>query len=162
MVKVVDPSQSRCDTLWENICDNIIGTLLNIKGKSRDTLNAPLDLQDLNILWNLWLTKVETNKYQKPYASYTLTKDKSKEFCDFIRSVQLMLLTIVDVSLIITNCLGKKSWLTCVASEGVAYYSFVIFAEANSGTVDWILSIFPKKIALKHYRLMSLNSWLRG
>ena len=32
----------------KNVCDNIIGTLLDIKGKSKDNLKARKDLQDLN------------------------------------------------------------------------------------------------------------------
>ncbi|XP_074346425.1 uncharacterized protein LOC141685209 [Apium graveolens] len=33
----------------KNVCDNIIGTLLDIEGKSKDNLKAHKDLQDLNI-----------------------------------------------------------------------------------------------------------------
>ncbi|KAK2654990.1 hypothetical protein Ddye_008042 [Dipteronia dyeriana] len=33
----------------KNVCDNIINTLLNVKGKSKDGLNSRKDLQKMNI-----------------------------------------------------------------------------------------------------------------
>jgi hypothetical protein len=31
----------------KNICDNLLGTFLNIEGKTKDTLNSRLDLEDI-------------------------------------------------------------------------------------------------------------------
>lgn len=73
----------------KNICDNIIGTLLDIDGKSKDNLKARKDLQDLNIHEELWLRKSAIDKFEKPHMSYTLTKEECKSFCKFIRSVRL-------------------------------------------------------------------------
>ena len=36
----------------KNVCDNIVGTLLNINGKTKDTNKARLDLADMNIRKN--------------------------------------------------------------------------------------------------------------
>ena len=33
----------------KNVCDNIMGTLLNIEGKTKDTNKARLDLADMEI-----------------------------------------------------------------------------------------------------------------
>ena len=33
----------------KNVCDSLIGTLLNIKGKTKDGVNARLDLIEMNI-----------------------------------------------------------------------------------------------------------------
>ena len=33
----------------KNVCDNIVGTLLNIEGKTKDSNKARLDLPDMNI-----------------------------------------------------------------------------------------------------------------
>ena len=32
----------------KSACDNLVGTLLNIEGQTKDTTNVCLDLQDLN------------------------------------------------------------------------------------------------------------------
>ncbi|XP_074579109.1 uncharacterized protein LOC141835604 [Curcuma longa] len=71
----------------KNICDALIGTLLNIDGKSKDTLKARLDLQDMGIRSELHLKKVG-DKFSKPYASYTLTLEERREFCQFLKSVK--------------------------------------------------------------------------
>ncbi|XP_062118652.1 uncharacterized protein LOC133832303 [Humulus lupulus] len=74
----------------KNVCDNIIGTLLDIEGKSNDTLKARKDLKNLNIREELWLKKdPSNNKLEKPYASYTLMREECKDFCKFIQSVRL-------------------------------------------------------------------------
>ncbi|XP_062085975.1 uncharacterized protein LOC133792082 [Humulus lupulus] len=74
----------------KNVCDNIIGTLLDIEGKSKDNLKARKDFQNLNICEELWLKKdPSNNKLEKPYASYTLTREECKDFCKFIQSVRL-------------------------------------------------------------------------
>ncbi|KAK1353392.1 hypothetical protein POM88_052527 [Heracleum sosnowskyi] len=70
----------------KNVCDNIIGTLLDIEGKSKDNLKARKDLQDLNIREELWLRKSTNDKFEKPHATYTLAKEECKSFCKFIRS----------------------------------------------------------------------------
>ncbi|XP_057771556.1 uncharacterized protein LOC130992829 [Salvia miltiorrhiza] len=72
----------------KNVCDNIIGTLLNDPYKSKDTPNARLDLQDLNIRKELWLRK-RNEKFVKPHANYTLSKVECVKFCDFIKSIRL-------------------------------------------------------------------------
>jgi hypothetical protein len=45
----------------KNVCDNIINTLLNIAGKSKDNLNARLNLQALGIRSDLDPVEVEEN-----------------------------------------------------------------------------------------------------
>ena len=53
----------------KDVCDNLFGTLLNIEGKTNDTTNACLDLEDLNIRKDLHLQRQETNLV-KPHAAY--------------------------------------------------------------------------------------------
>ena len=69
----------------KNICDNLVGTLLNIKGKINDTMN-PLNLQDLKIRKNLHLIEVG-NRLVKPHASYTLTSSEQVAFCNFLNQL---------------------------------------------------------------------------
>jgi hypothetical protein len=63
----------------KNVCDNIVGTLLNVEGKTKDTDKARLDLQDMNIRKELHL-KPHGNGFLKPHASYTLTLQEKKSF----------------------------------------------------------------------------------
>ncbi|XP_052171551.1 uncharacterized protein LOC127787533 [Diospyros lotus] len=72
----------------KNICDNIVGTLLNIEGKTKDTFKARLDLQDLKIRKELHLQKCPDGSFMMPPASYTLSKEERNEFCEFLQSVK--------------------------------------------------------------------------
>lgn len=54
----------------KNICENLIGTIMNLEGKTKDTLNARIDLKDLNIKEELQLRK-EGDSYVMPRARYT-------------------------------------------------------------------------------------------
>ncbi|KAL3826143.1 hypothetical protein ACJIZ3_022172 [Penstemon smallii] len=72
----------------KNICDSILGTLLNIEGKSKDTLKARKDLEDLNIRKELHLKKRIDGSYSMPPACYTMSKKEKQKFCEFLKSVK--------------------------------------------------------------------------
>ncbi|KAD3067311.1 hypothetical protein E3N88_35191 [Mikania micrantha] len=71
----------------KNVCESLLGTLLMNK-KSKDTLNARKDLENLGIRKNLWLTK-NNNKVYQPHAPYSFTPGDRERFCKFIRGVRL-------------------------------------------------------------------------
>ncbi|XP_058186185.1 uncharacterized protein LOC131303365 [Rhododendron vialii] len=64
----------------KNIIESLIGTLLDINGKSKDGLNARKDMQDLEIKHDLHPKDRGSRTYLPP-ASYTLSKDKKRIFC---------------------------------------------------------------------------------
>ena len=71
----------------KNICNNLLGTLLDITVKTKDIEKARLDLQDMKIWWELHL--IETNsRCSKPPAAYVLTRAERRIFCHFLKSVQ--------------------------------------------------------------------------
>jgi len=67
----------------KNNCGYILGTFLGIVGKSKDSINARLDLEDMGIRKNLHL-KHDGEEYSVPHAPYTMKKDRKLAFCDFI------------------------------------------------------------------------------
>ncbi|KAK3230397.1 hypothetical protein Dsin_002278 [Dipteronia sinensis] len=62
----------------KNVCDNVLGTLLNLEGKTKDIIKARMDLEDMNIRPELHLQDVGT-KYLKPPACYTFTIDERQK-----------------------------------------------------------------------------------
>ena len=73
----------------KNICDNLLGTFMNIDGKSKDTVNSRLDLEDMGIRKELHLQPVDDGEsFEMPEAWYTMTKDEKLAFCEFIRAVR--------------------------------------------------------------------------
>ena len=76
----------------KNVFDNILGTLLNLDGKTKDNLNARLDLQLMGIKKGLHPRK-DGNKLVIPIAKYTLSKTKKENekelFCQFLKNVKM-------------------------------------------------------------------------
>ena len=72
----------------KNMCDIILGTLLNIEGKTKDTLKARKDLEDMNIRKELHLIKRSDGKYVMLETCYTLSKVERQGFCEFLKSVK--------------------------------------------------------------------------
>ena len=73
----------------KNTCDNLVGMLLNLEEKTKDTTNARMNLQDLKIRKDLHLIEVG-NQLVKSHSNYTLTSNVRVEFCNFLKSVKFL------------------------------------------------------------------------
>ena len=72
----------------KNVCDSLIGTIMNIDGKSKNTTNAWLDLENLNVRPQLHLVK-NGNKWIKPLQNSLCQLLIGKSFTrSFIKSVK--------------------------------------------------------------------------
>ena len=71
----------------KNWCDNIMGTLLNLENKSKDTDKARRDLEDMDIRHELHLHR-RNGKLEKPQACYNLLPKERQGFCEFLSSVK--------------------------------------------------------------------------
>ena len=71
----------------KNICDNTLGTLLNIEGKTKDTAKARKDLCHMGIRKDLHLQTTGTI-ISLPHAKYTLSKAEKTSFCEWLKCVK--------------------------------------------------------------------------
>lgn len=71
----------------KNIRDNIIGTILNIDGKTKDTNKARLDLQDMNIRKELHLVK-HGNRYKKPECKLYINIAREEGVFSMFKSIE--------------------------------------------------------------------------
>ena len=69
----------------KNICESIIGTLLNVKGISKD---GRMDLEDMKIRNELYL-EMRGTRFYLPVAPHTLTKIEKKIFCERLAHLKL-------------------------------------------------------------------------
>ena len=70
------------------MCDSLIGTLLNINEKTKDDLNAHLDLIKMNIQGEL--TPIEMGKCTYlPPTLYTMSKDEKISFFQSLKGVKV-------------------------------------------------------------------------
>ncbi|XP_028069370.1 uncharacterized protein LOC114271905 [Camellia sinensis] len=72
----------------KNFSENVVGTMLGIDGKNKDTDKARMDLEDMNIRKELWLTKSPDGSYVKPRGSFSLTPKEREGFFEFLKSVK--------------------------------------------------------------------------
>ncbi|XP_042939338.1 uncharacterized protein LOC122274358 [Carya illinoinensis] len=71
----------------KNICDNVLGTLMDIQGKNKDTVNARKDLEELGLRKELHLQPT-TSGYSMVLGSYTLDLDQRRHFCAWLAAVK--------------------------------------------------------------------------
>ncbi|KAL6321680.1 hypothetical protein AAG906_031189 [Vitis piasezkii] len=72
----------------KNVCESIIGTLLNIPGKTKDGLNSRLDLVEMGLRCELG-PRFESNRTYLPPACYTLSKAEKKVFCQTLSQLKV-------------------------------------------------------------------------
>jgi len=70
------------------MCDSLIGTLLHINWKTKDGLNACLDLIEMNIQDELAPIEMGKCTYLPP-ACYTVSKDEKFSFCQCLKGVKV-------------------------------------------------------------------------
>ncbi|WVZ83970.1 hypothetical protein U9M48_031056 [Paspalum notatum var. saurae] len=71
----------------KNICENLLWTFLRVEGKTKDTISARIDLENLGIRKELHLVQ-NGDSYVRPHACYTMTNDQRAAFCKFLRDVK--------------------------------------------------------------------------
>ncbi|XP_021763790.1 uncharacterized protein LOC110728454 [Chenopodium quinoa] len=73
----------------KNVCDSLIGTLLNIRGKTKDGTKARDDLQTMGIRSELHAVVNDKGRAYLPPAAYTLSRKEKIEFCESLAGVKV-------------------------------------------------------------------------
>ncbi|XP_073057309.1 uncharacterized protein [Primulina eburnea] len=72
----------------KNVCESLIGTLLDIPGKTKDGVAARLDLVEMNVRTELAPNMGEKRTYL-PAACYTLNKDEKRKILNTLAGIQV-------------------------------------------------------------------------
>ena len=72
----------------KNVCDSVIGTLLNIQGKTKDGLNTHQDLAEMGIRSQLHPMS-DGKKIYLPPTCHTLSKKEKISFCQCLHCVRV-------------------------------------------------------------------------
>ena len=72
----------------KNVCDSLIGLLLNIKGKTKDGINARKDMVEMQIRPRLAPVERDDKRTYLPPACYTLSKKEKTSFCQYSSQCQ--------------------------------------------------------------------------
>ncbi|XP_073137959.1 uncharacterized protein [Henckelia pumila] len=73
----------------KNVCDNIVGTLLDDSTKSKDNYAARKDLKILGIMKQLWPRTQPDGAEYLPPACFCLTKAEKKIFCSVLKDIRV-------------------------------------------------------------------------
>jgi len=73
----------------KNICDNIIGTLLDIQGKTKDHVIARYNLQDMGIRKNLHPWELDGGRVQFAKSCFSMNAHEKSIFCTILKSAKL-------------------------------------------------------------------------
>ncbi|GJZ53089.1 hypothetical protein Tco_0607974 [Tanacetum coccineum] len=90
----------------ENVAEILVGTLLNVPGKTKDGVNARLDLAELGVKPELFAMQ-EEDETTLPPAGYTLTNAEKGIFCE-TKEIRLQELDKMQAELVVTLCLLEK------------------------------------------------------
>ncbi|XP_073139031.1 uncharacterized protein [Henckelia pumila] len=72
----------------KNVCESVIGTLLDIPGKTKDGVAARLDLMEMNVRSEL-APRIGDKKTFLPPACYTLSKDEKRSICNSLSGMKV-------------------------------------------------------------------------
>jgi hypothetical protein len=72
----------------KNVCESLLGILLNTNGKTRDYGDARVDLKKMGIRPELWLDD-SVKGTELPISCITLSKHEKKEICGFLKNVKV-------------------------------------------------------------------------
>jgi hypothetical protein len=73
----------------KNVMDNILGTILDIKGKTKDDLAACQDLQEMGLRPKLHPFTGDDGKTYMPAACYTISNEEKTNFLKVIRNLRV-------------------------------------------------------------------------
>ncbi|GJU50249.1 hypothetical protein Tco_1219804 [Tanacetum coccineum] len=71
----------------KNVAESLVGTLINVSGKTKDGVNARLDLAELGVKPELF-TMQEEDKTTLPPIGYTLTNVEKDIFCKTLYNIR--------------------------------------------------------------------------
>ena len=73
----------------KNVVNNIISTLSNLDGKTKDNLKARQDFKDIDIRSELHLEKVGNDKTRMPHACYHMNASENDGFLQVLKDVRV-------------------------------------------------------------------------
>ncbi|GJZ40971.1 hypothetical protein Tco_0587857 [Tanacetum coccineum] len=72
----------------KNVSESLVGTLLHVPGKTKDGVNARLDLAEFRVKTELFAMQ-EEDKTTLPLAGYTLTNVEKDTFCETLHNIRV-------------------------------------------------------------------------
>jgi hypothetical protein len=76
--------------MWRRMCEALVDTLLDIPGKTKDTLKARMDLEEMKLRKDLHHETLENGSKKLPTACYTLSKQEKMSLCNCLHRIEVL------------------------------------------------------------------------
>src|SRR5438105_210412 len=73
----------------KNVCDSLIGILLDIRGQTKDTLETHKDLQAMELRNELHPIVLDKGRHKLPMTAYTVSKAEKTKMCETLSSIKV-------------------------------------------------------------------------
>ncbi|XP_054821343.1 uncharacterized protein LOC129320126 [Prosopis cineraria] len=73
----------------KNVCDSLVGMLLHILGKTKDGINARLDMVEMGVRGELASQEKRTCTFLQA-ATHTLSRKEKKSLCEFLATIKVL------------------------------------------------------------------------
>ncbi|KAJ9553381.1 hypothetical protein OSB04_017426 [Centaurea solstitialis] len=132
----------------KNVCDSVVGTLMNLDGKTKDHIKARLDLQEMGIRPELHPKAQDNDKVYLPPAWFSMDKNEKEIFCRVLKKVKVPYGYAANIS----RCVQLKPPKI-----------FGLKSHDNHILMQQLLSLALRKVLPKHVRhpLMNLSRYYR-
>jgi hypothetical protein len=74
----------------KNVCKSLVGTLLDIPSKTKDTLKACMDLEEMKLRRDLHHETLKNGSKKLPTACYTLSKQEKMSLCNCLYGIKVL------------------------------------------------------------------------
>jgi hypothetical protein len=74
----------------KNVCEALVGTLLDVPGKIKDTLNARMDLEEIKLRKDLNHKTLESGSKKLLTVCYTLSKQEKMSLCNCLHGIKVL------------------------------------------------------------------------
>jgi hypothetical protein len=73
----------------KNVCEALVGTLLDIPSKTKNTLKAQMDLEEMKLRKDLDHETLENGSKELPTVCYTLSKQEKMSLCNCLHGIKV-------------------------------------------------------------------------
>lgn len=119
----------------KNYFDNLFNTVMDVTGKTKDSVKARMDLPEYCRRKELWLQEKQNNKFFKPKASYSFTRDQKRKICEWVEQLKMPAGHASNLGKCVDMEHGK---LHCMKSHDCHVFMETLLPVAFSGLPDRI------------------------
>jgi hypothetical protein len=126
----------------KKMCEALIGTLLDIPSKIKDTLKARMDLDEMKLRKDLHHETLENRSKKLPTTCYTLSKQEKMSLCNCLHGIKVL----TSYSDNVSRMLNMKTLKVCFKKSHDCY---ILMGQFLAIVIRGILSVKVRDTIMK-------------